>query len=325
MKKKTLLAAALALMVLFSGCAVERDNVMVLFSAGDQDLMQIGDLACPVSFVKVFLANYQNIYGEAYGINLWQHDFGEEKLEDYIKEISVSDLARIFSMYELALEEGKSISDAERENAASAAEEYFSSLSEEELEWIGIDEEALAELYLDYAVAEELYRSQTENVDYEVSEDEARVMTIQEIYVTDSASAALVESALSEGTDFATLAAQYTENPQVERNIKRGDLPAEVEAAAYSLDVDEISPMIETEGGWYFIRCVNKNVEDLTAENKLIIVQTREREASDDVYDAFVDELPSTLNRDLYDSLEPKLDGSITTKSFFTVYEKYFG
>lgn len=310
--------------VVLGGCSIERDNMMVLFPGGNQDIMQIGETKCPLSYAKVFLANYQNIYGEAYGIDLWDHDSKEFDLHDFVKETAVSNLARIISMNELAAEKGITTGEEEAEKAALAAGEYYDSLSAEEIEWIGISEEELTDLYLRYALAEKLYESLTKDVNHEISEDEARVMTIQEIYTTDGAAAAAIVSALSDGTDFATLAAQYTQNAQVERNIKRGDLPAQVEEAAYSLDSGGISGMVETEGGWYFIKCINKNVEDLTAENKLVIEQNREKEASDDVYDEFVSNLPSFLNEDLYEGIELQTDGSITTDSFFSVYEKNF-
>ena len=322
--KKSLAFLLLAAAFVLGGCSIERDDMMVLFPGGSKDLMQIGETKCPLSYAKVFLANYQNIYGEAYGIDLWTHESPDFELGDYVKETAVSNLARIISMDELAAEQGITTGDAEEEKAKKAAEEYYDSLSPEEIEWIGISKEELTDLYLRYALAEKLYQSLTRDVNREISEDEARVMTIQEIYTTDSAAAAAIVTALADGTDFATLAAQYTENAQVERNIKRGDLPAQVEEAAYALDSDGISPMVETEGGWYFIKCINKNVEDLTAENKLVIEQNREKEASDDVYDKFVSDLSSSLNEDLYNSIELQTDGSITTDSFFSVYEKNF-
>ena len=310
--------------MLFTGCAIERDNMMVLISGSNQDLMKIGESACPLSYAKVFLANYQNLYGEAYGIDLWNRSDEELPLDEYVKETAVSSLARIFSMNALAEESGIVSNEEDMEKATLAAKEYYDSLSREEVEWMEIDPEGLTDLYLRYALAEKLYKSLTKDVNHEISEDEARVMTIQEIYTTDREAAEAGKKALSDGTDFATLAAQYTENPQVERNIKRGVLPAPVEEAAYSLDSGEITDMVETENGWYFVKCINKNIEDLTAENKLVIAENREKEASDDVYEKYVSKLPSVLNDDLFQSMEPLTDGSITTDSFFSVYKKYF-
>lgn len=315
--------AALCLAML-SGCSVERDDLVVTFSTGDEAVLVIGERACTASQARVFLCNYQNIYGEAYGMDLWQHDFGERELSTYVKDVTLSELSRMLSMDALATSRGIELEANELEKVQNAAAEYFSSLSDAELTYMDIDEEGISELYTEYALAEKIYNVLTAGVNYEVSEDEARVMTIQQIYVTDEASATLISAALAEGTDFQTLAAQYNENAQIESNIKRGELPIEVENAAYALDSGEVSEAIASSGGWYFVRCVNKNVEDLTVENKRVIAQDREKEASADVYDAFVETLDSTLNTDLWESIEPDLTGEITTDSFFTTYEAYF-
>lgn len=325
MKRKLIRGiGGIALMLLFSACSFERDDVVLSFSAGNEELLSIGDISCPVSYAKVFLCNYQNIYGDVYGIDLWAHTFAGQDLGAYVKEVSLSELARTISMDALAGSRGVTLSASEQENAAAAAQEYFATLTDAEKEYTGIDEAGLETLYADYALAEKLYHTLTAGVNYEVSEDEARVMTVQELFVTDEQAAAAIAAALAEGTDFATLAAQYNETDQIEKNIRRGELPAEAEAAAYALDNEGISAPVQTAEGWYFFRCINKNVEDLTAENKLIIAQEREKEASDDVYDAFVRDLDSTLNTDLWESVTPDLSGAITTKQFFRVYEQYF-
>lgn len=325
MRKIGCVAACLPVLFapVLSGCSMEREDVVVAFSS-DEELLSIDGVPCPVSYAKVFLCNYQNIYGSAYGMSLWEHDFGDKDLTEYVKEVSLSELSRVLSMDALAATRGIVLGAKEQEKAASAAEEYYASLNDAEKEYMEIDVEGLTTLYEDYALAEVLYNTLTEGVNYEVSEDEARVMTVQEIFVTDEETARLITTALSEGTDFATLAAQYTEDDQVEKNVKRGDLPAEAEAAAYALDDEEISEMVESGGGWYCFKCVNKNVEELTQENKNVIAQEREKEASDTVYEAYVSELSSTLNADLWESVEPDTSGAITTDSFFTVYDNYF-
>lgn len=316
--------AGVLLISMLTGCSLERGDVVVSFLTGDAELLTIGETACPVSYAKVFLCNYQNIYGKAYGLDLWKHDFGDQDLEAYVKEVSLTELSRVLSMDELARTREISLSEQEQADAAAAAAEYFATLNDAEKDYMEIDEEGLTTLYQDYALAQKLYNTLTEGVNYEVSEDEARVMTIQMIYVEDAESAALIGAALSEGTDFATLAAQYTKQAQVEMNIKRGDLPAAAETVAYALDTDETGGPVETEEGWYFIKCVDKNVEELTAENKLVIAQEREKEASDDVYEAFVNELPSTLNQDLWDAVTLDTGGAITTNRFFEIYDTYF-
>lgn len=311
----------------FSGCREKEDDgsgTVVFFSAGDDELLSIGNTKCPVSYAKVLLANYQNLYGTAFGMNLWEHDFGESDLCSYVKGLSLTELARLITMKSLADSRGLTLTQQEIEKAQTAAKTYYETLTDAEKDYMQIDEEGLFSLYSDYALAKKLYSELTEGVNYEVSEDEARVMIIQEIQVPDDAQAREIQNALSNDTDFATLAAQYMQGEQIEKTIKRGDLPLPVETAAYALDTGEISEAVKAEDGWHFIKCINKNVEDLTAENKLVIGQEREKEASDDIYEAYVKELPSSLNQDLWDAVEIRTDGSITTDSFFSVYDQCF-
>lgn len=330
MKKRRGIYAALLLLAAvfcFSGCQEKGDDgsgTVVFFSAGDDELLSIGTTKCPVSYAKVLLANYQNLYGTAFGMNLWEHDFGDSDLYSYVKGLSLTELARLITMKSLAESRGLSLTPKETENAQTAAKTYYETLTDAEKEYMQIDEEGLYSLYADYALAKKLYNELTEGVNYEVSEDEARVMTVQEILVTDDAAAREIQNALSNETDFATLAAQYMQGEQIEKTIKRGDLPLPVETAAYALDNGDISDAVKAEDGWHFIKCINKNVEDLTAENKLVIGQKREKEASDNIYEAYVKDLPSSLNQDLWDAVEIKTDGSITTDSFFSIYEQCF-
>ena len=53
---------------------------------------------------KVYLCNYQNIYGSVYGLNLWEQASSKKQLDSYVKEMTISELARITCMDQLAEE-----------------------------------------------------------------------------------------------------------------------------------------------------------------------------------------------------------------------------
>lgn len=67
-----------------------------------------------------------------------------------------------------------------------------------------VAEADIAEYYTHYALAQKLYHSLTNGVNEEVSDDEARVMEIMQIYVTDEDRAHEVEQKLAQGDDFAS-------------------------------------------------------------------------------------------------------------------------
>lgn len=309
--------------VMLSGCQIGNKNIIVSNSLTDKQVFKIDKSACGLKEVKVYLTNYQNIYGTAYTIDLWQHDFGDDSLEDYVKDITLEELTRVYCMDLLAESQEMTLSEEELAQVSEAAKEYYDSLSEEEISYMGVSELDLNEYYTHYALAKKLYNSLTNGVNEEVSDDEARVMEIMQIFVAEGNKATEVKHKLDDGEDFATVANNYNELSAIQVTVSRDDLPAEVEEVAFQLDNDEISGMITTENGYYFIKCLNKYNVELTEENKSNIVEKRQKEAFDDVYNEFVSSLSSYLNEELWDGLEPNTGEAITTNSFFTVFEKY--
>ena len=298
---------------------------MVSGTLSSRQVFTLDKSACSLKEAKVYLANYQNIYGTAYTIDLWQHDFGDASLLDYVKDITLEELTRVYTMDLLAQSQEVTLSEDETAKVAEAAKEYYASLSEDETAYMDVAEADIAEYYTHYALAQKLYHSLTNGVNEEVSDDEARVMEIMQIYVTDEDRAHEVEQKLVQGDDFASVANNYNELSAIQVTVSRDDLPDEVEEVAFQLDDNAVSGMIVAGNGYYFIKCLNKYNEELTEANKSNIVEKREKEAFDDVYNEFVASLSSRLNTDLWDGIELTTDGSIQTNSFFAVFEKYCG
>jgi NAD+ kinase len=80
-----------------------------------------------------------------------------------------------------------------------AAEEYYNSLSKAEIAYMGIVLEKLKGCYERYAIAEKLYATLTQGVNEEVSDDEARVVRVQQIYVSVQEDALDVQKKLADG------------------------------------------------------------------------------------------------------------------------------
>ena len=313
-------ACVCALSMALTGC-----QIVVSGTLSSRQVFTLDKSACSLKEAKVYLANYQNIYGTAYTIDLWQHDFGDASLLDYVKDITLEELTRVYTMDLLAQSQEVTLSEDETAKVAEAAKEYYASLSEDETAYMDVAEADIAEYYTHYALAQKLYHSLTNGVNEEVSDDEARVMEIMQIYVTDEDRAHEVEQKLAQGDDFASVANNYNELSAIQVTVSRDDLPDEVEEVAFQLDDNAVSGMIAAGNGYYFIKCLNKYNEELTEANKSNIVEKREKEAFDDVYNEFVASLSSRLNTDLWDGIELTTDGSIQTNSFFAVFEKYCG
>lgn len=325
MKRKwiQMIPVTIAMLMCLGGCQIGNRQIVVSGSLSDKQVFKIGSATCGVKEAKVYLTNYQNIYGTAYGLNLWEHDFGDDSLTQYVKDITLEELTHVVCMDLLAESQEVSLSEEEKANVASAAKEYYASLSEDEVAYLAVTESDIAEYYAHYALAQKLYHSLTNGVNDEVSDDEARVIEIMQIYVTDETKAAEVLSKLKNGDDFASVANNYNQLSSIQVTVSRDELPVEVEKVAFDLDNGEISDEIPVDHGYYFIKCLNKYDEELTEANKSNIVEKREKEAFDDIYNEYVSGLSSYLNQNLWDELELDTDASIATDSFFEVFEKY--
>lgn len=72
-----------------------------------------------------------------------------------------------------------------------------------------------------------------------------------------------IRARINDANDFVNMVNQYSENQEEQQNgdvgyFKRGELLIEIEKAAFSLEVGEISPVVETDRGFYIIHVTDK-------------------------------------------------------------------
>ena len=249
------------------------------------------------------------------------------------------------AMYLLAQDRGVSLDDSENKRAGQAAEEYFGSLTEQEKELMGVKAATIEQLYREYALADKIYRYIIQDVNPEISDDEARTITVQHILVktgdgdgtgsqtadADALRQAAYEKALEirrmaaeDGEDFLDLASRYSEDSVITYSFGKGEMEAAFEEAAFSLETGEVSQVVETEAGYHIIKCISTFDREQTDLNKLTIVEERRREVFGQEYDAFVETLVRQLNQELWENLKLLHDEAVTTTGFFDTYAKYF-
>ncbi len=322
--KKILAVFLMCALLTASGCQIGGRDIVVTGVAGNRQVFTIGKKSCDIREAKVYLTNYRNIYGTAYGINLWEHDFGNSSLEDYVRGVALDELTKIFCMELLAEQNEVTLTDEENKKVREAAKEYYGSLTDAEVAYMDVSERDIADYYGRYALAQKIYNYLTESVNEEVSDDEARVMEIMQIYVTSAKSAAEVAAKLAAEEEFAAVAKNYNEKPAISVTVSRDELPPEVEEAAFELDNNQVSGKIEASDGYYFIKCLNKYNVELTEANKSKIVEKRENEVFDNAYDKLLVSLTSSFYEEAWNAIDLALDEELNTNSFFAVFEQYF-
>ena len=330
MRKQVKAILALLCSVLFlSGCKVGGTDY-VLYESEKAELaasaFSLGENHCSLSEAMIYLCNYKNLYGNEFGIDLWESGADTGKLEQYIKDVAIHELTKVICMDMIATERGIELTEKEQELAGVAAENYFQSLSEREIAFMQASPETVKQAYLNYALANKLYEVLTESYDREVSDDEARVILAQQIFVESEETAMIIMEKLQNGSDFATVAVNYNEEPTFQLYIARGDLPDDVENLVYELDNGEYTDAVVTEEGFYFVKCVNKFVQDMTEANKDNIRMRRKTEMFHDAYEEFVSRTTFSLNEESWNAVSlTEVLSDIQTDCFFTEYDKVFG
>lgn len=347
LKGLTVLFVALVLcMESMTGCGRPSDETKVVLTTGFRrnEVFRIEDESCTLPEIMVYLTNIQNRYEKVYGSKIWETEIDGVTLEENVKETALAKMAQTKAMKLLAKKHNIELTEQEKETAQKAAEEYFNSLSKTEIEQMGIDEKLIASLYEEYALSDKLYQHIIKDINPEISDDEARTITVEHILIktyslnengemvadTEYAKSNAKKRAqevlekVKEGENFEDLATQYSEDDTIIYSFGKGEMEPEFEEAAFNLGTDEVSDIVETRYGYHIIKCLSTFNREVTDENKKKIVEKRKEEVFGEEYETFVDSLTRNLNRTLWESVTFIHDKEVTTSDFFEVYDRYF-
>ncbi|MBP3475347.1 MAG: peptidylprolyl isomerase [Lachnospiraceae bacterium] len=338
-------------LVLISGCLTgckSGDGIgtkVVLTTGFDKDeIFRIETSSCTLPEIMVYLTNIQNRYENVYGTEIWNTTANGVTLEENVKDIALAQIARIKTMNLMAEKYQVELDDEEKAKAENAAKAYYDSLGAEEIEKMGVTEKTIQSLYTEFALAQKVYQYTIKDINPEISDDEARTITVQHILIktyaldgtgkkieyTEKAKQDAYEEACEvlalsrEGEDFDELIRKYSEDDKSTYSFGKGEMDPAFETAAFNLGTDEISEVVETEYGYHIIKCLTTFDKDETDANKIKIVEQRREEAFGQEYDAYVATLTRNLNEELWDSVGFIHDENVTTQSFFDVYNDYF-
>lgn len=339
-------ASALLMITGMAGCG-EGGDTTVVFTTGlrKDEVFRIDSASCSLPEIMVYLTNTQNQYESIFGQQILETDLNGMTLEENIKERVLARMAQVKSMTLLAESRMVELSEEELALAEQAANEYFGSLNETEVEMLAVDQEIIMQLYEDYALAQKVYAQIIQDINPEISDDEARIVKVQHILLktytldgtgkkveyTDSAKAAAYEKiseilylATEEGRDFESLIAKYSEDSNGSYSFGKGEMDPDFEEAAFNLGNGEISGIVESQYGYHILKCVSAFDREEADNNKLKIMEQRKQEVFGQEYDTFVSGLTRKLNEELWGQVAFIHDANVTTADFFDVYNKYF-
>lgn len=344
MKNKiiNIILPVLMVILLLTGCGKLNEDTKIVLTTGfaKDEVFRIETSSCYKAEVMVYLTNMQNQYEQIYGKEIWDVNMGDDSLEESIKESVLAQLAQIKTMNLMAENYDVQLTDAESEKVETAAKTYYDSLNEKEKESMGVTKSTIERLYKEYATANKVYEYIIQDVNPEISDDEARKITVQQIvvrtyrrdasgkqiplddeekrYAYSKLAGAVTRAAA--GEDFEALIDEYSDSSEHALSFGKGEVDPVYEEIAFNLGNGEVSRIFEMEDGYYLIKCVNTFNKEETDANKIKIVEQRRNDIFSQEYDGFVNTLIRNMNQEVWDEISMLHDEEITTADFFDVY-----
>ena len=335
MKRKIcVLLILIMLAATVAACGKDESDQQIILTTGfeEDELFFIGNNKCYMPEARLYIRTLETSYEDMFGTEIMDRELHGINVSDKLTGLALSRLAQVKAMNLLAADRGLYLTEREEEKCVQAADRYMRSLSEADLRDLDIDYDMLLHMFQEYALADKVYNDITGDINPEISDDEARTITVKVVAVDgrDQAEALqianMIYSQISDGKDLDAAADEYEEATVSKHSFGKDtdEFPEDFVDTCFRLAADEISTPIMKDNTAYIVQCISSFEQEDTDANKLRLVAKRKSEAFDQVYNDFVSGLYSNFNDDLWAEqmfLDRRLD---STDDFFRVYEDVF-
>jgi foldase protein PrsA len=327
-----------ALLVMLTGCG----RVVFITGLDMDELFTVGEQRGSCRELRVYLLTMENQYKSAYGEDVFTRE-GNETVGDSLKENALERLVKVKVLNQMAENEGVRLEETEIAQATQAAQQYMESLSEADRQYLRITQTTVQTMFQEYLLAAKEASGLTADVSREVSDDEARSVTVQNIliktYTTDASgnrqefsaeqkaeAKARAEAILQEirdgmdnnlGITFLEYIAKYNEGDSGTVVVSKGSVDSAFEEAAFNQQVNSISDVIETTDGYRIIKPVATSDETQLLSNKENILAKRLQEAYETAYDSGAAAMDYQLRQQRWNQVELCENEEAASDSFF--------
>jgi foldase protein PrsA len=322
-------------------------TVHVVLTAGEdeEEIFRIGPVTCSRAEAQLYLTNMQERYRSVYGDAILERSAEGQTFSDKLRQITLSRLVQVKTMLLMAEDRGITADDALRQKAKQAAEQYISGISGPAAGGDAFSQETVAACFEQMAVAELVYRQIIEETEPEISDDEARMVTVGQILLrtgeTDETGhftpydsrqkqeillkAQSLLARLQEGEDFDQVAAANNEADRITISFGKGEQEEAVDRAAFELGSEELSSVIETKEGYLILKCIKPFDRQQTDLRKEMIARQRKEEAFLQVYGDYTQGQIRTINERAFNGIDFPGTGQFScTENLFAVFRDFF-
>lgn len=330
--RKLMFAALMVWLLLsFTACGSEKEEGGNPVNGNTKELaegvlMVVGNESVTYEEAFAYIYMLKQQYEPAMGKNIW--DFQVEEgvtFETYAKDQIVDELTQVKIICQQGEKLGIELDEDEIWEAKNMAARFMETVSEEDAAEYRLTEEQMADVYEDHILAEKVYEITTNEVDTNISDEEAKQITVQYLMVmtegTDEngnqvhmneeekkqakkKAKALYKEALQLDGSFCSFADANTDAEEVEVTFGKSDMPEDFGEAAMALKSEEMSQLITGKKGYYIVYCVSDYDEEATLAKKEKIISEEQDELFRQKYTEWSEKYKLIISTALWDEIK---------------------
>lgn len=337
LKRSIAVVLTIVMLLCVTGC----NRVRLTTGLTRSQFARVDGVVVSMDVAKLLLAEYKYSYEQLFDSQVWNKKMGELTTEEYVKNKVGDTVKNIVFAGNMSKELRIDLTEDERIQIENAAKDYMESLDDDASETISAD--AVEEFYYYLLLADKGFYGVTDSVDTKVSTDEARRIYVQYIFFgtteydeehnvvsltkgekqVKKGNAENVLSRVTAGEDFLVLAGECSDDLKNSMELGQGEYDKDFEKAAFMLESGEISPVVETEYGYYIIKCINYNVESDYEEQSRKVVLARRRDLYTEQYLKYANNKPIEFNDSFWEKIDIN-DLDAGSGMLYTIYNEYF-